>query len=219
MKLRREYLSLLPLEICRKVAGYLVQECAAVTSQELVLRTKSVPEAPVYLSEDIDARYIIIDGIIYIGSIHNTSSHSSDGIGARLFKAQEGRIVRNIHIGYDHLGIRHILFDSSREDLRKLVCTTPGAWWAGLSKEEGGIICLTPKTDVSILLNPCLAVFSYFSGLKLRGLLDSTVITPNDGPILPGAYHWPGPGEARRIIDLATCQAPQMHLPGCECVF
>ncbi|KAL8282738.1 hypothetical protein RB597_010128 [Gaeumannomyces tritici] len=187
-KLKLGPLKQLPMETCDMVAGYLVRECAIVTSQELALSDNSI-DSLVELSRDIYARYVSIEGIPYIQALYNASpseASPSESEGLRVFKARRGCVVRSIYVKYDHLGIRGVHFDLPRDG--PLYSSACGVWWTELSRRNG-ILCFTAKTD----------------GLKIRDLLDSTDAPPKRNSIVP-APGWPMPGLDCRVIDLKTCQ-------------
>jgi len=140
------FLDRLPQETCNLVAGHLVRECAAVTSQELALHASST-DSLVELSSDIFARYVGIEGVLYVQSLYNAPSLGGEG-GIRIFQARQGRAVRSVYVRYDHLGVRGVYFDLPRGEL--LRSRTRGVWWTEVSRETG-ILRVTAKTDVRLL--------------------------------------------------------------------
>lgn len=133
------------------VAGYLVRECAIITAEELALDV-CASDSQIDLSLDVYAHYVSIEGILYVQSLHNASRSESEGEEERLFDARQGRLVRNIYVGYDHLGVRDILFVSAKDDLLPPRHTI-GVWWTELAREDG-ILRVATETDVSRLLSP-----------------------------------------------------------------
>ena len=132
----------LPDELCRIIAGFLVRECAVITAQELADQNSAANSA-IDLSHDVYIRYVMIDGIRYIGSLRNSSRSAVEPGEKLLLDAQVARNIRNIYIGEDHLGIRQVLFSSFSHDL-----STPGLWWRELSR-PCGISEIRTRTDVS----------------------------------------------------------------------
>lgn len=149
-KLKFGFLKRLPEEICHMVAGSLVRECAIVNLQALAASTDSLisPSQTVDLSQDIYAQYIHIEGIRYIQALSNIPSIKVKGR-VQVFKTQRGRVVRNIYIRYDHLGIRGIWFTRPKNALLHSLDTS-GIWWTELSRKDG-ILQVTTNTDVSPL--------------------------------------------------------------------
>lgn len=136
----------LPDELCRMIAGFLIREAAVVTAQELA-NQESVSNSILDLSQDVYVRYIRIDGIRYVRSLRNASRPAVEPGEELLLDAQTARNIRNIHIGEDHLGIRHVQIPPSGNVSSKPELSLPGLWWRQLS-ELGGISKLSTKTDV-----------------------------------------------------------------------
>ncbi|KAF8854774.1 hypothetical protein BDZ45DRAFT_758324 [Acephala macrosclerotiorum] len=94
------------------IAGFLVRECAIITAQELANQNSST-NSVLDFSQDVYIRYIVIDGIRYIKSLRNAFRPTVEPGEELLLNAQIARNIRNVYIGEDHLGIRHIQISSS----------------------------------------------------------------------------------------------------------
>lgn len=153
IKLKLGFLRGLPEEICRMVAGSLARECAVVNFQELT-STVAASESPlchyqkVHLSHDVYAQYIDIEGVQYIQALSNVPPSTKVQGQVRVFKAQQGRIIQNIYIKYDHLGIRGVWFTLPNNDLLRSL-ETSGVWWTELSRKDN-ILQVTTNNDVSL---------------------------------------------------------------------
>lgn len=149
-KLKRGSLNQLSRELCHMVAGYLVHECAVVTAQELALNL-CASGCSIDLSRDVYASYVNIDGIPYIQCLRNSPCSGREARGERLFESGQARLVRRIYVGYDYVGVRHILFVSCKDELAAYsTLYTRRLWWRELVRDDG-IMEVTAKTDVSLL--------------------------------------------------------------------
>ncbi|PQE33521.1 hypothetical protein CJF32_00003384 [Rutstroemia sp. NJR-2017a WRK4] len=198
-RLRDTWTKGLPDEICWMIAGHLVRECAVITAQELPNEEPS--DSAIDFSHDVYARHIVIEGIRYIRCLRNSAQSTPEVGETLLLKGQSSGDFRNVYIGEDHLGIRHIqLFSSSKPSVR-----TPGLWWRQLSEPCCDSTFRT-KTDVSQ------ESFSYFflqglissQGLKLRDLLPSQ----EQSEIAPAHTYWAIPAPPVSIFDIVSLQAP-----------
>ena len=146
-RLKATWTKLLPAELCRMIAGFLIRECAVITAQALADQN-SMNNCFVDLSRDVYTRYVMIDGIRYIGSLRNSSRSAVEPGERLLLDAQIARNIRNIHIGEDHLGIRQVQFSSSGNVSSWSDLRIPGLWWRQLS-EPRGISMIETRSDVS----------------------------------------------------------------------
>ncbi|SPO01888.1 uncharacterized protein DNG_04561 [Cephalotrichum gorgonifer] len=120
-RLESSFLKELPAEICHLVAGFFVQQCAAITLQELVADDTSYPppdlhQADVDLARDVYARYIHVEGVQYVRSLSNEPPSEAQESVVRVFKARPGRVVRTVYVRYDHIGVRGVWFTLPKED-------------------------------------------------------------------------------------------------------
>lgn len=101
------------------------------------------------LSRDVYATYTRLEGAMYLQSLDNAPQLEG---GKRIFDAGQGRIVENIYVAYNHLGIRNIRFTLPGHDLPQLLrdCHRGGVWWTGLAR-KGGILRLMMRSDVSVI--------------------------------------------------------------------
>ncbi len=136
----------LPDELCQIIAGFLVRECAVITAEELA-NQNSVDNSVLDLSQDVYGRYVVIDGVRYIKSLRNASGSIAEPGEELLLDTHMVHNIRNIHIGEDHLGVRHVQFSPSMNVSRSHL-SIPGLWWRQLS-ESCGISKIPTRTDVS----------------------------------------------------------------------
>ena len=155
------------------IAGYLVQECAISTLQEL-WRTREIRQSfnhtpgdayhtIIDMSLDVWVRYIHIDGIRYIAELSNQddrSGHMSLLSTVRMFR-RESR-VKTIYILENHLGIRQVIFTTSTRStkLPTLDNAELGVWWRTLSAS-------TQFTEMEATFD-----VSWSTGLLLRRFAD-----------------------------------------------
>ncbi|KAK1772530.1 hypothetical protein QBC33DRAFT_13986 [Phialemonium atrogriseum] len=193
-KLKLAFLNQLPQEICHMVAGYLVRECAIVTSQELALDVSAF-NSLVDLSHDVYAQYVRIEGVLYLRSLHNKSFSEGKGENVRVFKACSRRPIRNIYIRYDYIGVGHIVLFCHRV--------------TSMVAEYGGQNCLKKAAFYKSLHKQI---------LKVRRLLDPTDSTSKcDSTATPPG--WPTPGLACRVIYLETCKIARGEINGLRMSF
>ena len=192
VKLKLGVLNQLPLEICRKIAGYLVRQYVVAKAQELVSGVRT-PDSLVRLSHDVYAQHVIIEGISYVQSLSNTPPpHSRNKV--RVFRAQEGHVVQRIYIRYDHIGIRGVSFFLPEGD-SSLPLESDGVWWTELFC-EGGIPQVTVKTDVSLSSSTLLDLRSFILGLQSQrtsrpcGFCAKVQIWSQTSWVLPSTRSW-----------------------------
>lgn len=136
-------------ELCRMVSQHLVREFAVAASQERARAIFATYGHKIDLDRDIYARYLNIDGVRYVQRLWNgPKSEAGDRAGmVRLYKARRGLRIRHIYVGYDHVGVRYLLFVSSENQLSHRPEYTPGLWWKELARDNG-ISMVEAKDDV-----------------------------------------------------------------------
>ncbi|TAQ88178.1 hypothetical protein B7494_g3492 [Chlorociboria aeruginascens] len=173
----------LPDDICWMIAGHLIRECAIITAQELA-NEDSASDSIIDLSHDVYVRHIMIEGIRYIRSLRNSAQSTPKQGETLLLESPNSSDVRNVYIGMDHLGIRHIQLSSSSKSRLRI----PGLWWRKLSESS----CCSSKMR------------TITDGLKLRDLVDSKM----QFVTLPTRIYWPIQPPTVTIVDLVNLQAP-----------
>ncbi|KAG8673851.1 hypothetical protein FPOAC2_07320 [Fusarium poae] len=179
----------IPLELCAMVVSLLLQDCAALTSQEQVDRCNSdvATDVTLDLNRPIYATYVKIDGRSYIKALGDEPRNSTKGqLTIRLSPPiQDRKADKDIFVAKDHLGIRRIFFVSPRhvEQWCRTPPSVPGAWWEHL-----------PQCDI-----PSTMVFKT-DGFKFRGIQG----LQNKSPAwqLPVSTQPP-------LIDLLSLEAPK----------
>jgi len=126
-RLKASWAKRLPDELCRIIAGFLVQECVVITAQELANEDGEI-DSVVDLSHDVYVHYVMIDGIRYIRSPRNSSRSATKPGETLLLSAQTARNIRNIYIREDHLGIREVRLSSSSTIESKSDLRIAGLW-------------------------------------------------------------------------------------------
>ncbi|KAI0902715.1 hypothetical protein F4823DRAFT_621082 [Ustulina deusta] len=141
---------ILPPEIWFMVAEYLIRECAVVTIQESWLGRYSF-SCRLDISKSISVRHVRIDDVPYIAHLSNTD----DGCNACILRDRTAN-VHTVYVLEDHLGIRQILFDISKNSCGlSRFGPKPGMWWYTIPVTNG---MLQTMSD----------------GLKLRRVISST---------------------------------------------
>lgn len=146
-------LAAMPEELCLMVAEHLVRECAITTCQELTSYSHG-RDSDVDLSSDVYATYVNVEGIHYVQSLDNEPGLRNDGRVELLFDSKRQGDVQNVHVAYDHLGVRDVFLETPPKDRPPpLSPVTRGVWWRGLGKGSRPLR-LTTKSDVCILKVP-----------------------------------------------------------------
>ncbi|KAF9765261.1 hypothetical protein IL306_002499 [Fusarium sp. DS 682] len=98
----------LPDEILTVIAGLLVRQCAAITSQEQSFETEASEES-VDLLRHVYVTYTTVEGVRYVKSISNSKAKECQN----ALASKEGQDFRRIWIAEDYRGIRFIKFCSA----------------------------------------------------------------------------------------------------------
>ncbi|KAG5789807.1 hypothetical protein H9Q69_011136 [Fusarium xylarioides] len=125
----------LPTEIWAMVAGLLLQDCAALTSQEQVDRCNSdvAKDIALDLNRTVYATYVKIDGRSYIKALGNEPRNSTERqLAIQLSPPiiQDRNADKDMFVAKDHIGIRQIFFVSPRhvEQWCRAPPNVPGVW-------------------------------------------------------------------------------------------
>ena len=138
----------MPAELRYMVAQHLVRECAVVSCQELTSQSHG-SGAEIDLSRDVYATYVSFEGIQYVQTLGNDPPPGGGQAAELLFEAKQGHSSLNIHVGYDHLGVRGIHVKTPENPLPPFFPATRGMWWKGFSNNHRPQT-LTAKSDVSV---------------------------------------------------------------------
>ena len=192
-RLRDELQIRLPAEILMAIAGFLVRECAVITTETQSLGT-DVSGMTVDLAQDVYVSYTTIEGLRYVKSISNTAPKDHP-----VLLSKQGQPVGKIWIAEDYRGIRFVKFCSADASLAG---PTPivKSWWRTIS-----ISCdvdkITIKFDVSAHLRKPSSVLTPGQGLKVRDILILNETIPDDTGNYVG---WVSPEHPNSVIDITT---------------
>lgn len=196
-RLRDELRIRLPAEILIAIAGFLVRECAVITTEAQSLGT-DVSDMTVDLTQDVYVSYTTIEGLRYVKSISNTAPKLCNEDQTGLLSKQ-GESVGKIWIAEDYCGIRFVRFcpaDASLAGPTPMV----KSWWRTIS-----IPCdvdkITIKFDVSAYLRTPSPVLTSDQGLKVRDILIHHETIPDDTSKYIG---WVSPEHPNDVIDITT---------------
>jgi hypothetical protein len=144
----------LPAELWLKIARLVVREWAIATVPRVVLSVGPFlvdhigGRVEVDLSRDVYASYASFEGVRYIQALRNATKVEAEITGEHLIlDAAKSPSIHSIHLAFDHLGIRQVLFVSPNRILSG-PDSAPGLWWRRLSRQEG-ISKIEVITDVS----------------------------------------------------------------------
>jgi len=196
-KLRDELQIRLPAEILMTIAGFLVRECAVITTETQSLGT-DVSDMTVDLTQDVYVSYTTIEGLRYVKSIRNTAPKLCNGDRTRLLNKQ-GEPVGMIWVAEDYRGIRFVKFCPADASLAG---PTPieKSWWRTISTPRD-IDKITIRFDVSAYLQKLSSVLASGQGLKVRDILIYNETIPDDDSNYVG---WVSPEHPNDIIDITT---------------
>ncbi|KAJ4023047.1 hypothetical protein NW752_003505 [Fusarium irregulare] len=125
-KLRDELQIRLPAETLIAIAGFLVRECAVITTEAQSLGT-DVSDMTVDLAQDVYVSYTTIEGLRYVKSISNTAPKDHP-----VLLSKQGQPVGKIWVAEDYRGIRFVKFCPAGASLAG---PTPivKSWWRTIS--------------------------------------------------------------------------------------
>ena len=139
----------LPPEICTMVAKHCYREFAAAQISEMYWQEKPSHPLPaiswVGINKNVYIDHTEVQGVKYVSGFSDGPTGNPSA--SRLVVLPQSA-VDTLHVASDHLGIRDLVFASSKKP--PVLEEQANAWWRSIPLR--GVTHLTVKSDVSLLI-------------------------------------------------------------------